>query len=334
MQSLAIALCTHNGARYLDEQLRTLRAQAGVEEIVVVDDASADSTWTILEEHARQDVRLRLYRNTRALGVTRNFERAISLVQSDWIALADQDDVWLSNKLARLRAAWDEEACLLHHATHKFRGAPPPALPSPAGERRKFFGDDPRRLFYRNTIVGHTVVMRTRVARSLMPFPRAVPHDWWLGVGAALRGRVQYVDEYLVHYRIHENNAYHAAGSRWRRLRAEHGLRLELLRALEGRTELSDHEAEFAANYRRLLSEAATGVFPWALGRFYFRHAGELFGDGQFPSFFCRLRKSGMAAFGAMVAGSPASPELAEVSRPPAPAPVESRGTEPLRRTG
>jgi glycosyltransferase involved in cell wall biosynthesis len=330
MHFISIVLCTYNGALHLDEQLRTLRAQTGVAEIVVVDDGSTDGTWGILERHAGQDARIRLNRNPEKLGVTRNFERGIRLARGEWVALADQDDVWLPGKLARLRAAWDGRACLLHHATHKFRGSVPPALSSPAGERRKFSGQDLRCLLYRNTIVGHTTLVRTEVARQLMPFPAGGPHDWWIGAGAALLGQVQYIDEYLVHYRIHAGNAYHAAGSRWRRLRAEHGLRLEILRALTRRQELSGVTADFVRDYRRLLETVEIGTFPWALWWFYLRHASPLFGGGESLSPVRRIRKSCLAAFGAMMAWPPAAP--GELQRPALPA--RPRAGRMLRRTG
>lgn len=330
MHAISIALCTYNGARYLDEQMRTLREQESVAEIVVVDDGSTDGTWGILQRHAGQDARIRLYRNFAQLGVTGNFERAIRLVRGAWVALADQDDVWRPGKLARLREKWDGVSCLVHHATRKFHGAVPSVPPSPAGERRKFSGSDVRRLLYRNSIVGHTVLMRTDVARRLTPFPRGVPHDWWLGVGSAVLGRVQYVDEYLVHYRIHNGNAFHAAGSRWRRSRAEHGLRLELLRALTERKDLAGPMSGFVWNYRWLLERTTGGTFPWALWRFYVRHAAVFFAGGGSLSPIRRFRKSCEAALGAMLRSPQTGP--GELWRPVLPA--KSATGRMLRPTG
>jgi glycosyltransferase involved in cell wall biosynthesis len=330
MNSISIALCTYNGAHYLDEQLRTICGQAGVAEIVAVDDGSTDGTWGILENQAREDARIRLYRNKVQLGVTGNFERAIRLVRGEWVALADQDDVWLPEKLIRLRAEWDGVSCLVHHASRKFRGVAPAVPRSPAGERRKFSGSDVRRLLYRNSIVGHTVLVRTDVARSLAPFPRGVPHDWWLGAGAASLGRVQYVDEYLVHYRIHGSNAFHAAGSRWQRSRAEHGLRLALLQALAGWKGLTGPAADFVRSYLSLLGQTERGTFPWSLWRFYLRHASLFFGGGSSLSPARRVRKSWEAAFGAMLRTPQTGPgELwrpAFQAKPPA--------ERVLRRTG
>jgi len=314
--SFAIVLCTFNGARFLDAQLASLRVQAGVAEIIAVDDGSTDGTLAILERHAAVDRRLVISQNPSRLGVNRNFEHAISLARSPWIALADQDDVWLPGKLARLRAEWDGRSCLVHHPTRKFRGALPTTLPSPAGERRKFAGADLRRLLYRNTIVGHTILARADVLHALAPFPAGVPYDWWIGVGAAAIGTVQYVDEYLVLYRIHENNAYHPAGSRVRRLRDEHRLRLSLLDALAGAPRVGGAPRDFVEHFRRLLVAASPRVFSWRLWRFYWRHAAILFGERRSPvSWFTALRKSVGATCGAM-AQAPVPVDALTLERP------------------
>lgn len=293
----ALVLCTYNGESYLEAQLRSLRVQAGVAEIVVSDDGSTDGTMEILRRHAEADPRIRLRRNPRTLGVTANFEQAIGQVQTPWVALSDQDDLWLPGKLAQMRQAWDGSACLMHHATHKFQGCPPAVLPSPAGERRKFSGSDLRGLLYRNSIVGHTTLVRTELVRQLMPFPADVPHDWWIGVGAALRGNVQYLDEYLVHYRIHQTNAYHAAGSRLQRMRKEHRMRLGLLQALADLPDLPGRERRFVRDYLDLLQQAEARPFSGSLWHFYRRHAVALFDPARHGlPWLTRLRKSLAAA--------------------------------------
>jgi glycosyltransferase involved in cell wall biosynthesis len=291
MESISIVLCTFNGAKYLDAQLRSLCAQAGVVEIFAIDDGSTDNTIAILRQHARRDPRIKVSRNRTRFGVARNFERAIHFARAPWIALADQDDVWLPHKLERMRAQWDGRACLLHHASLKFRGEVPATIPPVAGERRKFSGGDVRYLLYRNTVVGHATLIRADVARAITPFPKNVAHDWWLGLGAALHGTVQYIDEYLVCYRIHETNAYHRRGSRRLRLRQEHELRLIALDALLARRELTAAARVFVQDYRARLMGAA--VRRWPLGKFYLRHAAVLFGCERVrPGAFTCVRKS------------------------------------------
>jgi glycosyltransferase involved in cell wall biosynthesis len=311
----SIVLCTYNGEKYLDEQLCSLREQAGVAEIVVTDDRSTDRTPAILRRHAAEDPRIRVRVNPRTLGVTGNFQQAIGLATSPWIALADQDDVWLAGKLARMRACWDGRSGLMHHASLKFHGTVPRAARHIAHDRRKFRGVDWRRLLYRNSVVGHTAVFRRDLAGKLMPFPAGLPHDWWIGVGAAVHGEVQFLDEYLVLYRIHERNTYHAAGSRLRRMREEHGMRVGMLRALAGAKHWPVRGRGFADDYLALLRSVAAGEFPWRLWLFYLRNAPLLFaGAGGGRSRITYLRRSLAAALTAMISPVPAGEEAREIS--------------------
>lgn len=304
MESISIVLCTFNGAAFLDAQMHSLSAQEGVGEIVASDDGSTDATVAILRRHARRDPRIRIFENPTRLGVAGNFEAAIRRANAPWIALSDQDDVWRPDKLARLRAAWDGEACLLHHASLKFHGAVPAVVPAVAGERRKFTGRDVRRCLYRNTVVGHATLVRADVARRLMPFPRDVPYDWWIGAGAALNGAIQYVDEYLVCYRIHATNAYHAIGSRRRRRQEAHGLRLNLIDALAARDELSAATRAWIHDYRARLVAAAQSRRVRPLWRFYRQHAELFFGSERARAGRLRYwRKSLAAAWDAAVNG-------------------------------
>jgi glycosyltransferase involved in cell wall biosynthesis len=98
---VSVAMATCNGERWLDAQLDSILAQlASDDELVIVDDASTDSTRERIA--ARADARIRLTANATNLGVRASFERALTLVRGEFIFLADQDDVWLPDKRAAL----------------------------------------------------------------------------------------------------------------------------------------------------------------------------------------------------------------------------------------
>src|ERR1700741_3685870 len=106
---VSVALCTYNGEKFLEKQLDSIFLQDYSNlEIVVVDDCSKDNTWDILQRYAHNNERLRLYRNRRNLGYSRNFEKAIKLCRGDLIALADQDDIWEKEKIRILANSMDE----------------------------------------------------------------------------------------------------------------------------------------------------------------------------------------------------------------------------------
>lgn len=96
---ISIAMATYNGGRYLYEQLDSLYNQSYLPfEVVVCDDNSNDETQQILEEYHKKKG-LRYYINDRNLGPTKNFYKAISLCEGDYIMISDQDDIWLPNKI-------------------------------------------------------------------------------------------------------------------------------------------------------------------------------------------------------------------------------------------
>ena len=90
---VSVALATCNGARFLRAQLTSITAQSRPpDEIVACDDDSEDETLQVLRSFAEAcAVPVRIESNEQRLGITRNFERAISLCTGDVIFLADQD---------------------------------------------------------------------------------------------------------------------------------------------------------------------------------------------------------------------------------------------------
>ena len=94
--TIAIALTTFNGERFLSKQLESLSAQTHIPlELVVVDDGSTDKTLEILESFAI-DARfpVRIYQNAVRIGYRKNFIRAANLCSGALICFCDQDDIW------------------------------------------------------------------------------------------------------------------------------------------------------------------------------------------------------------------------------------------------
>lgn len=103
---MRILLATYNGAQWLDEQLDSISKQQGVRvSIVVSDDSSSDSTVVVLSRWAERGPIEVLPSSLERFGSAhRNFLRLIrdtDLGEADYVALSDQDDIWLERKLLR-----------------------------------------------------------------------------------------------------------------------------------------------------------------------------------------------------------------------------------------
>ena len=207
-KKVSIALCTYNGAKYIEEQLETVINQTYKNlEIIVIDDCSTDETVTIINKFAERDNRILLHQNKQNLGVIKNFEKAIYLCTGDFIALCDQDDVWLYDKIKFLVENIDDNSLIYHNSQ----------LINDAGKHlfkisdifNMYQGDNPLAFIFFNCIPGHTSMFNRELLTYLKlygPFDDNFYHDWWIAFIAASYGKIKYLDKVLVNYRQHLNS--------------------------------------------------------------------------------------------------------------------------------
>ena len=224
--TVSVALCTHQGAIFVAEQVHSiLRQTHRVDEIVISDDASTDETIAVIEgtvavwARSADDVpSLVMLRNSTAVGVTRNFEQAIAACSSTFIALCDQDDRWREDKIERMLSRFEESSSLLLLGTDArmidadgatFGGGLFATIAITDIEREKVqSGHAFQVLVRRNVVTGATAVLRRELADMARPFPGSWVHDEWLAIVAAASspGGVNLLSEQLIDYRQHEGN--------------------------------------------------------------------------------------------------------------------------------
>ncbi|SDS28425.1 glycosyltransferase family 2 protein [Microterricola viridarii] len=219
---VSVALCTYNGAAFIDEQLASIAAQGDlVAEIVVADDGSSDDTLRRVRAFGQallesgSPIELRLLDGPGGHGVTKNFERAVSACRHELIALSDQDDRWLPGRLALQLQEFDARPELLLlsadarlvDATGRPLGATLLQTLEVTADTRSALAEDPfGTLLRRNLVTGATVVFRRDLLPLALPFPREWVHDEWLAMMAAVRGEIALLEQPVVDYRQHGNN--------------------------------------------------------------------------------------------------------------------------------
>jgi glycosyltransferase involved in cell wall biosynthesis len=270
MTRISVALCTHNGARFVEQQVASILAQSRLpDQLVVSDDASTDDTIAIVERLvAPSPVELVVLRNEVALGYVANFEQALRATDGELVALSDQDDSWHPDRIEAAAAFFeaDPELLMVHsdavlvdeHGAglgHTLFDA----LGVTAGERAEAAsGDELAVLLRRNLVTGATAMFRRRAVDLAVPFPDHWVHDEWLAMIATSVGRGMLLDEPLVDYRQHGSNQIGVT-----RL----GLRGKIGRILEPRSGRNVYLASRAAVLVDRLEALGADVRPDALAR-------------------------------------------------------------------
>ena len=90
---LSIILPNYNHSEFLPRCLDSSLQQSFTDlELIVIDDCSTDNSFEMLQEYARKDSRIRLYRNDKNQGVVATLNRALSLARGEYVHGASADD--------------------------------------------------------------------------------------------------------------------------------------------------------------------------------------------------------------------------------------------------
>ena len=228
-----VLLATFNGARWLEEQLDSIIGQQGAQvTILAADDGSSDGTAALVERCAAAWLAAPVLAPWgHQLGAAGNFLRLLReapLTGFDFVALADQDDIWLPGRLAR---------AVQHLADKKADGYSSDATAFWAdGRRRRLRKAFPQRRFdhlFEPAGPGCTYMLSVALAAALQQELRTEPqrfsgvgyHDWLIYAFARTHGFSWAIDDVPgVLYRQHQHNelganfGFGGVGRRWTRL--------------------------------------------------------------------------------------------------------------------
>lgn len=198
-------MAAYNGEKFIKEQIDSILNQLGTnDELIISDDGSTDDTLNIIGNC--RDPRIKLFHNKLKHGVIHNFENALKQASGDYIFLADQDDVWLSGRVQKVREHLDLGNHLVL-VNAKIIDKENNTLQDSFFEVNRTSHGFWRNL-WKNGFLGCCMAFRKEVYPFILPFPRVIPmHDWWIGLSVlSYRKSYVFVEEPLHAYRKHGNN--------------------------------------------------------------------------------------------------------------------------------
>jgi glycosyltransferase involved in cell wall biosynthesis len=210
---VVILLSTFNGSLYLQEQLKSLVAQTHQNWVLCWrDDGSSDDSLSIMRsfnQDVGKDKCFELGHSTDRVGATKSFLWLLNAAPAgDFVAFADQDDVWLPNKIERaisVLSGYTQVPCL-YSARQRLvdKDLQGSRLSTKYPSLSTFLG-----CLTQNRATGHTIVMNQKAADLLtISFPPEITHhDWWCSiVVSACGGQVVFDEQTNTLYRQHKAN--------------------------------------------------------------------------------------------------------------------------------
>lgn len=206
MPKLSIVMPTFNGAPYLAQQIGSILDQDDPDfELLVIDDGSSDQTASLATGFAARDPRVRILPSVGRAGQANRLRALIEASAGDFVAVADQDDIWLPDRNRLLLAAIGDGAMALGRSE----------LIDGAGARigtsllqqlhRRLAADVRLRALFLPMFSGHATIVR-RNAIDMGAFHSSLTFDWLMAVDAIFSRGLVYVDEAVVLHRIHGGN--------------------------------------------------------------------------------------------------------------------------------
>ena len=200
---ISVCVATYNGEKFIREQIDSILCQlSSDDEIIVSDDGSTDGTIVII--NCIGDKRIRIIEGPRKHSPTFNFENALKEAKGDYIFLADQDDVWKTNKVEVCMKWLQKYDCVVSDAEVTDSNLNPlyPSLYAIMQVRQGHIYNT----VWKNGYTGCCMAFRREVLNASLPFPKDIPmHDIWIGNVAAYKYNVKFISEKLVLFRRHED---------------------------------------------------------------------------------------------------------------------------------
>lgn len=213
-----ILLPTYNGEPFLATLLESLVQQTATEfRILTYDDASTDDSEKIIDSFSKKLHIERIPNNTQVnRGARESFHLLMQHATSSCVMFCDQDDIWKPPKIERGLKE-------LRNAQNRY-GAIPILIFSDleiidtnnaciADSFITYSGvntaciADPYYLIFRNPAPGCSIIVNALLIKATLPIDeKAIMHDWWMIIDGALGGKIIFLDEILVSYRVHDKN--------------------------------------------------------------------------------------------------------------------------------
>lgn len=209
MKTCCVLMSTYNGKKYVREQIDSILHQKDVKiSMLIRDDGSQDGTLDILNEYEKKYSQVKVYvgANCGACGSFFDLMKNVKK-QHDYYAFADQDDIWLSDKISHAISILEKDNTKPALYCGAYKLVDSELKPIGNGKSNKVkpsFGNSLVECIYSGCTGVFNKELLELVIRKIPQ--NAYMHDWWMYMVASAFGKVYCDETPLMYYRQHDKN--------------------------------------------------------------------------------------------------------------------------------
>lgn len=214
-----ILLASYNGERYIKEQIESILAQDYQNfQLFIRDDGSTDGTLEIIKEYtSKYPDKIRLIEDdVRCGSAVKNFMQLTKYATADYVMYSDQDDYWFPNKISvslkriqMIENKIGKDKPVLVFAEYKAVDQELKEIPnSIEGSQIEKKNLQLNQLLVQNCVNGCLMMVNKALYSISGEYDRGIlMHDWWMALIAATMGKISHINETVMFYRQHGDNA-------------------------------------------------------------------------------------------------------------------------------
>lgn len=215
---ISIVITSYNYEKYLKDTINSVLSQTYTDwEMIVIDDASSDSSVEIIKKYQKEDSRIKLIENETNLGLKKSLEKGVKAASGEWIVFLESDDAitadYLEKKVAIIKQypniglifndvelIGDKERICEVEKKFKQTALSLKSKTYPCN----LFKD----LMYFNKVLTFSVILinKEKLCECSFDTPTDKLLDWWILLHFARENEFYYIPEKLTIWRIHRDS--------------------------------------------------------------------------------------------------------------------------------
>jgi glycosyltransferase involved in cell wall biosynthesis len=213
MVLVSVIMGAYNHEHYIAEAIKSVLSQTMPDlELIIVDDASSDSTPKIIKSYQQNDSRVKAFFHQKNMGIASTANQCLNNANGQYLTFIGSDDLWVETKLEKQLKilqehpdwlVWSEGEII--NSNGKSTGQTFTGLHL-AGKKRKT-GNIFREILDDNYIFGQSLMFRKEHLKNQFSTALKYLSDYRFMVDLAFEHDFFFISEPLAKYRIHGNNS-------------------------------------------------------------------------------------------------------------------------------